>query len=141
MSEARAAYDAAESVVAARQSAPAAVLSFVLPYPPSQNRLWRAVNGRNIKSAAARGYEAACAVALVEQRVDDATIPRPPYCVVAHVWMPDARRRDLDNVLKAALDNCFRWLGWDDADIGELHAYKSIDRRMPGITLTITEAR
>jgi len=39
------------------------------------------------------------------------------------LWMPDERRRDLDNIvgsLKGYLDGVFGWLGLDDADVRRL---------------------
>ena len=73
----------------------------VLPWPPSTNRYWRNVRGRTLISQAGRDYRS---------RVVQEAIAARPVRFQGHVrlaivaWMPDARRRDLDNLLKAPLD-------------------------------------
>jgi crossover junction endodeoxyribonuclease RusA len=75
-------------------------LMVALPYPPSSNRIWRAVNGRNIKSAVYRQWEAKCrqVVATGAQTVHG------PYAIAYVAQRPDNRRRDLGNLEKAASD-------------------------------------
>ncbi|GGN32339.1 RusA family crossover junction endodeoxyribonuclease [Deinococcus daejeonensis] len=75
----------------------------VLPWPPSVNRMWRSVRGRNILSKHGREYREAGLEALQAQA---------PRCWPADVrlsvsicvYPPDRRRRDLDNMPKAVLD-------------------------------------
>jgi len=79
------------------------VTALSLPYPPSANRLWRAVNGRNIKSSEYRAWltEAYAAVIMANPR------PRKiigDYRMVLVADRPDRRRRDLSNLLKATED-------------------------------------
>jgi len=74
-------------------------MDLILPYPPSVNHYWRHCRGRFYVSRAGKLYQSAvCAcVGSVEPFTGDlaiAVIARPP----------DARRRDLDNLLKATLD-------------------------------------
>lgn len=76
----------------------------ILPFPPSVNRMWRSVNGRNILSRVGREYRAAGLAALQAQRT-----ARWPYTgrlsVSVTLHMPDNRRRDIDNFgTKAVLD-------------------------------------
>jgi crossover junction endodeoxyribonuclease RusA len=84
-----------------------------LPWPPSLNRYWRNVHGRTLISAEGRDYRGAVvtglkrfggAPALGAQRLSVHIIAAPP----------DKRRRDLDNLLKAALDALTHAGVWDD---------------------------
>ena len=49
------------------------------------------------------------------------------------VRLPDARTRDLSNVIKAVEDACNRIVYEDDGQIDELHAVKEVDRERPGL--------
>jgi len=69
-----------------------------ITYPPSANRLWRAVRGRQIKSAEYRQWlEANAAHALAWPRV---VALDGHYALHVVATAPDKRRRDLDNLLK-----------------------------------------
>ena len=72
-----------------------------LPYPPSANRLWRNLSGRTVKSEAYRRYLSACKVAVMAQRAAHVS-GRFHVTIIAD--RPDARRRDLDNLVKPSLD-------------------------------------
>jgi len=75
------------------------MIYLTLPYPPTVNSYYRSVNGRSILSKVAREYRAAV-LALVSQ-------PHPlkgRLAVVLHVYPPDRRRRDLDNLGKSVFD-------------------------------------
>lgn len=72
----------------------------ILPWPPSANRLWRSVNGRNIKSAVYRAWLTEAAYAL---RGHPAYLG--PYTMTLTATRPDRRRRDLSNLLKAVEDS------------------------------------
>ena len=72
-----------------------------LPFPPSVNRLWRAVKGRNIKSKPYRVWQAHAATELLLQ---NPTKHEGPVSVSIVVGMPDKRRRDLDNIAKPIND-------------------------------------
>jgi crossover junction endodeoxyribonuclease RusA len=77
-------------------------VTLTLPYPPSANRLWRAVNGRNIKSREYRDWMTEAYAAVLQQY----TRPHLPgdYRMTINADRPDRRRRDLGNILKAAED-------------------------------------
>ena len=97
-------------------------LTLTLPYPPSVNSLWRVVRGRAILSKRARLYRA-----NVEATVFQAGSPKITgrLGIIIHVFPPDARKRDLDNIPKIVLDslqhaNVFE----DDSQIDELHVYR-----------------
>lgn len=88
--------------------------TMVLPWPPSVNRYWRAVNGRNILSAEGRAYRASLRPSEM--------IVRGRVAVLISAYPPDNRRRDLDNMLKATLDALVHTGAIeDDGDIDDLH--------------------
>lgn len=109
------------------------MIRIVLPYPPSVNRMWRTVNGRMILSAEGRKYRLSC-----RGRVLD-SIGTDRARVTIHAWMPDARRRDIDNLLKAALDVLTHSGLWqDDEQIDDLHIIRAgIDRVAPRIEVFV----
>ena len=75
-----------------------------LPYPPSVNTYWRHARGRHYISAKGKAYREAVQWAAKQgDLVADAPMEgRLKVCV--SLWMPDKRRRDLDNTMKALLD-------------------------------------
>ena len=103
----------------------AASFTATLPFPPSTNTYWRHLTkgplaGRTLISEAGRNYRQA----LVSQAFADrwpkfGDGARLAVLIVAS--MPDKRRRDLDNVLKATLDSITHAGLWgDDSQIDEL---------------------
>jgi len=72
-------------------------LSFTMPYPPSANRYWRVVNGRAVKSAAARAYQRTVAAMFRRRPMTGEVI------VGINVYRP-AKRGDVDNSIKVLLD-------------------------------------
>lgn len=73
----------------------------ILPYPPSANTIWRAVNGRTIKSLAYRkwlkaGHE------LITLQKPVKVLGRYKLTIVA--TRPDNRARDIDNLAKPTSD-------------------------------------
>lgn len=75
--------------------------TFDIPFPPSTNAIWRNARKRTIKSERYREWANAAGWALKQQR------PRKMKGQV-HITLcfeeKDERRRDLDNLAKAALD-------------------------------------
>ena len=96
-------------------------LSFSLPWPPSTNHLYATFRGRRVKTKAARGYSEGCAVLLLAAGVPRLEVAEPVLLeIVAH--QPDARRRDLSNLVKIAEDALVRHgLLADDRWVHELH--------------------
>lgn len=97
-----------------------------LPWPPSVNRYYRNVSGVTKISAEGRAYRTAVVNLLAESRT-------PPMAgtvaVDIEAFMPDRRRRDLDNLLKGLLDaltHAGLWL--DDSQVADLRI-----RRAPTI--------
>ena len=94
------------------------MIAITLPFPPSVNHYWRhpstgKLAGRTLISEAGRRYrEAVRALAVAEAW---GKVPEGArLSVQIDAWMPDRRRRDLDNVLKAALDSITHAGVWDD---------------------------
>lgn len=78
-------------------------VSLNIPYPPSANRLWRAVNGRQIKSAHYRAWTLEAATVIRSQLPGRHTIDGP-YHLMIKATRPDNRRRDLGNLEKPLSD-------------------------------------
>lgn len=78
------------------------MISVDLPYPPSANRLWRAVRGRQIKSAEYRAWLLEAQAAITAARVTG-SMPGA-YHLEIHATRPDWRARDLDNLVKPLSD-------------------------------------
>ncbi len=74
---------------------------FELPYPPSVNHYWRRVGFRTLISRGGRRYRREVIALLAADR---AAPLRGRLEVVVHVFPPDNRRRDLDNLQKALCD-------------------------------------
>jgi Holliday junction resolvase RusA-like endonuclease len=98
-----------------------------LPLPPSANhRYVRRRDGGLALTREARDYDAFVLEALGRER------PRIPAhaAVEVHVSLrvDTPRRRDLDNVLKQLLDSLGRCLGFDDAQVVAIKAFKHVRR-------------
>ena len=81
----------------------------ILPWPPTVNTMWRSprtgpLAGRTLLSEQGRKYRREVQrLAVVHRWPTHDARQRLRVRIVAH--MPDRRRRDLDNLLKAALDS------------------------------------
>lgn len=108
-----------------------------LPWPPSVNRYWRSVNGRVLIAAAGRCYRTD--VELVMRLAGLRGVGALPVEVAIEAWLPDLRRRDIDNVLKAPLDALTHAGMWeDDSQVMALSIRKAgMDRARPRLELTI----
>jgi crossover junction endodeoxyribonuclease RusA len=92
----------------------------ILPFPPSTNTYWRSVPGKGVLiSQKGRTYRSAVQALAVSQGWRKFGAAR--VTVTIEAWMPDKRRRDLDNLLKATLDALTHAGVWDDdSQIDEL---------------------
>ncbi len=98
------------------------MIELTLPWPPSTNTYWRTFQGRMIISAKGREYRKAVADQVLIQRGAKSLAGK--LVVEIEAWRPDNRRRDLDNLLKAALDGCTHAGVWvDDSNIVDLRIY------------------
>lgn len=77
------------------------MISLTLPYPPSANKLWRAVQGRNIKSGHYREWLSRCAACIAMHQPEKLT---GPYVLTILATPPDRRARDIDNLIKPTSD-------------------------------------
>lgn len=105
-----------------------------LPYPPTVNTYYRNVKGRTLISKKGREYRKAVI----------ATVPMTAMMkgklsvrIIAHV--PDKRRRDLDNLLKAPLD-ALQAAGvyLDDSQIDSLFIARGSQTKGGSLEITIT---
>ena len=91
----------------------------ILLYPPSVNSYWRSIGrGRVIISSKGRLYRES-----VIQDVSDLDLPilQGRLKVTIQAWMPDKRRRDVDNITKALLDALAHAMVYqDDEQIDDL---------------------
>jgi len=104
-------------------------MEIIIPYPPSVNTYWRSIGrGRVILSKKGREYRHAVDIAVAECFADVANDPRPllgRLRVKIIAIMPDRRRRDIDNINKAALDAMgYAGIYGDDNQIDELHVIR-----------------
>lgn len=109
-----------------------------LPWPPSVNRYWRTFRGRMLISADGRTYrQAAVGAALAGDRFGTAKVR-----VSIDAWLPDNRRRDVDNLLKAPLDAlCHAGVYDDDSQIVELSIRRAgLDKANPRLEIRLEAA-
>lgn len=90
-----------------------------LPWPPTANTYYRNVAGKTLISTDGRAYRKAVADQVLIQRGAKHYAGRLEVLVIA--YMPDKRRRDLDNLLKGLLDSLTHAGVWaDDSQIDDL---------------------
>jgi crossover junction endodeoxyribonuclease RusA len=108
-----------------------------LPFPPSVNRIWRAVNGRVLLSRDGRAYRDKVALQWALARLQG--YGRSPLKVEIDAWLPDSRRRDIDNLQKAALDALQHAGAYaDDSQIIDLRIRRAgIDRLQPRLIVRL----
>lgn len=99
--------------------------AIVLPWPPSVNHYWRrSKNGMMHISAEGVAFREAVGWNALQQKA-----PRQlagDLIVDIEAFMPDRRRRDLDNILKALLDALTHAGVWlDDSQIVDLRIRKA----------------
>ncbi|BEB33652.1 TPA: RusA family crossover junction endodeoxyribonuclease [Escherichia coli] len=109
-----------------------------LPWPPSNNRYYRHNRGRTHISTEGQAYRDRVAQIIKDQLLDIGI--SGPVKIRIECHMPDRRRRDLDNLQKAAFDALTKAGFWQDDQL--VDDYRVI--RMPVVRggrleLTITE--
>lgn len=77
------------------------MLEFELPYPPSVNHYFRAVQGRVLISREGRAFRNRVCSILAASGVQALA---GPLAVQIEVYPPDCRRRDVDNCLESLLN-------------------------------------
>ncbi|AWK13303.1 RusA family crossover junction endodeoxyribonuclease [Candidatus Fukatsuia symbiotica] len=92
----------------------------VLPYPPTVNTYWRHARGRHYISKQGRQYRTEV-IALIARKGLTLCL-KSKLRVKVRVHVPDRRKRDLDNLLKAPLDALVHaGMIADDSVIDDLH--------------------
>ncbi len=109
------------------------IITLILPYPPSANIYWRMARGRMILSKQARAYRTSVA---------SLSATEPPFTgdvsVTMRFYRP-AKRGDIDNFQKVAID-ALRGIAYtDDKQIVELHAFRQDDKHNPRVEIEIEE--
>lgn len=99
--------------------------SITLPWPPSVNHYWRrSKNGMMHISAEGLAFREAVGWNALQQNAPKQLIG--DLIVDIEAFMPDKRRRDLDNILKALLDALTHADVWfDDSQIVDLRIRKA----------------
>lgn len=111
---------------------------FSLPWPPSNNRYYRHNRGRTHISAEGAAYRRKVADYIAEQMLDIKTPER--LRVRIDCWMPDRRRRDLDNLQKAAFDALTKAGFWlDDSQVDDYRVVRKGVEKGGRLEITVTE--
>jgi Holliday junction resolvase RusA-like endonuclease len=103
------------------------------------NRYWRSVNGRVLIAAAGRRYRTDVELAYRLQSITGGGAGSLPVEISIDAWLPDLRRRDIDNLLKAPLDALTHAGLWDDdSQVMALAIRKAgMDRVRPRLEIAI----
>lgn len=110
-------------------------IELVLPWPPSVNQYWRhpskgPLAGRHLISEQGRNYRGRVLHQITAEGQRHKLADRLSVSILC--YPPDRRRRDLDNILKAALDALvFAGVMLDDSQIDRL-AIERCDVQAPG---------
>ncbi len=91
-------------------------LTVELPYPPSVNHYWGTLGKRRFLTAKAKAFRVATQVAYTATRHGGFGTARLSVSIDLH--MPDARVRDIDNVVKSVFDSlCHAGAFADDSQV------------------------
>ena len=111
-------------------------MKLTLPLPPSHNRLWRAVNGRVIRSKKYRDWLSDCEgwLLIVKGEPIEGSV-----CVTLDVYYSN-RRRDADSAIKPTLDAMQGTAYANDRQVREIHVFAHTDKANPRVEAMIEEA-
>jgi Holliday junction resolvase RusA-like endonuclease len=114
------------------------VIALTLPFPLSFNRLYKPVIVSGVatlkKTTEARSYAKDCWKAILKQgfrATKKRKVPAGPLVMDITYYLPDLQMRDLDNLQKIILDVVSEALGFNDAEVIELHLKKTLARGRP----------
>lgn len=95
------------------------ILSLTLPWPPTLNNLYPSRRGRRVLSEEGRAYQVKCRIAINKQ-IGNAKTMHGRIGYRMRFLVPDNRRRDLPNVIKAVEDNLTKCGVWaDDSQVDD----------------------
>jgi len=121
-------------------------MTITLPWPPSVNRYYRSINGRQILSKTGRQYKKDVAYLLAEYCIRYGLPMHGDLRVSVEYFPPSRRKYDIDNFLKALLDalevsaDQLNGAYVNDSQIIELHVSKGGAVGKPGkVIVRITE--
>ncbi|MDF7681212.1 crossover junction endodeoxyribonuclease RusA [Enterobacteriaceae bacterium ESL0689] len=96
---------------------------FTLPWPPSNNRYYRHNRGRTHVSTEGQNYRNRVSEIIRLARLDIGIAS--PVKIKIECYIPDRRRRDLDNLQKAAFDALTKSGFWlDDSQVVDYRVKK-----------------
>lgn len=112
--------------------------NITLPWPPSNNRYYRHNRGRTHISTEGTAYRQAVGKIISDGLLNIRT--ESPLKIRIECHMPDRRRRDLDNLQKAAFDALTKAGFWmDDCQVIDYRVVKMPIVKGGKLELTITE--
>ncbi len=113
--------------------------TYQLPYPPSVNSYWRNVPGKGVLiSKEGRAYRASVIKAIGSSGL----LLSGRLCVKIDAYMPDRRKRDIDNINKALLDSMTHAAVWgDDGQIDNLQVIRRSVEKGGRVVVTVTEIK
>ena len=76
-------------------------MKLTVPYPPTINTYYATVSGRRVLSKKGREYKKEMAVIVAEAKCN---YGEQRLSLDIDLWMPDRRKRDIDNVQKPLID-------------------------------------
>ncbi|RXK33848.1 hypothetical protein BBD39_07340 [Arsenophonus endosymbiont of Bemisia tabaci Asia II 3] len=112
--------------------------NITIPFPPSVNHYWYHAKHKHFFTAKGRLYRQLVVAEILHQKL----CKRLSQRLVAEidVYLPDLRKRDLDNLMKAPIDAlCHGGLIIDDAQIDVLHIERKEIVKGGKLIITILE--
>jgi Holliday junction resolvase RusA-like endonuclease len=114
------------------------MIESAFPIPPSVNRLYaNSSKGRRITEEG-EAYKMAVMQKLMLEGAR-ARCPEGPYVFSLWILVPDRRRRDVSNMIKALEDAVSEYLLYDDSSHYVLHLYKGMDRKNPRAVIRLEQ--
>lgn len=116
-------------------------IAFVVPGPVVPWQRAASVGTRRFTSTKQRGYQASVRMHALAARPRGPWLPSKAqrYRVDVEAYLPDERRRDLDNVAKTILDALNGVLYLDDSQVTTLLVATHVDRERPRVEVTVAE--
>lgn len=103
------------------------MIELTLPWPPSVNHYFGYARGRVYLKQAGRDYRAAV-MDQIDQQLNGFDTITDLVKLEVEAWMPDNRKRDLDNICKALFDAITHSGLWaDDSLIDDQRVYRARD--------------